>query len=116
MSSNFIVVCALKLYSMVATLSLSGRSLGNCDTVIRAMQSLGIYGDVTRNTTVEPDGSTEQGCRILIANKNATESVHSLWTKLKDLHAVQCAHVRICTEKDGCVYDVLAPSKCPSSP
>ncbi len=99
---------------MVATLSFSGKSL-RCEAVIDAMTKSGIYGDVSTNVTINPDGSTETGCRVLVANKNAEERSRQLWMALRDDGSVQCAHIKIESMKSGCTHDVFAPSRCPTA-
>lgn len=101
---------------MVAVLSVSGQTLEKCESVLYAMRKLGIYGDITHNKSVDPEGNIENGCRILIANKDSDASVQTLWRELKELHTLQCAHVSIERHMQGCIFDVFAPSKCPSAP
>lgn len=100
---------------MVAFLSISGPGLRNCDSVILAMKDLGIYGDITSNISVDPDGNVEPGCRVLIANKNFKEASTKLWERLKTECNLQCAHVRYHVSKEGCIFDVNGTSRCPSA-
>ena len=97
----------------MTTLSLSGRDLGDCGVVVRAMQELGLSGDVTRNVSLV-DGMLEPGCRALVTGH--LENTKSLWEDLrtKGLN-LQCAHVVRHDLKSGCVYDVFAESRCPGS-
>lgn len=99
---------------MVAILSVSGESLGRCDTVVRAMRELGLTGDVTKNMSIGPTGEVERGCRVVVAN-DTRASAELLWNKLQREHGLTCAHVTGFDLVYGCVFDAFAPSRCPSS-
>ena len=96
-------------------MSISGRNLGKCNVVIHAMRELGVYGDVSRNVSVDPDGNIEPGCRILIANKNNEDATTKLWDRLRHDCSLQCAHVRFHVVKEGCIFDVMGPTRCPTA-
>ena len=101
---------------MVATVSLSGATLGDkCEAVITAMRTLGICGDVTANVSVDPGGNLEPGCRVLIASKPNDRHVRRLWEHLRERTLLNCAHVRVEECKSGCYYDVYGASRCPSA-
>ena len=102
---------------MVVWLSVSGKAVDpNCDVVVTAMQELGILGDITRNTTVSYEGQTENGCRVLILGGDARSNAHSLWKKLHDkVPSLCCAHLNVEHRESGCVFDVFAPSRCPTA-
>ena len=101
----------------MAWLSISGTAVdSDCDVVVRAMQTLGIHGDVTRNTTVSYGGRTEQGCRVLVLGSDARGNARRLWTLIsEELPSLGCAHLNVEHRESGCVFDVFAPSKCPTS-
>ena len=101
---------------MVAILSVSGHGLGNCNTVLSTMKKLGIFGDVTTNLSIDPDGNVEPGCRVLIANKNCEIVARRMWETLERDYHLGCAHLKCYESKEGCIYDVFAPTKCPSAP
>ena len=97
---------------MVATLSVSGPTLGDCAGVVRAMRALGIAGDMTRNESVL-DGGQEPGCRVRVASQPSKEQARRLWVALRGQHALTCAHVLVGdAPTSGCVLDVFRPSLC----
>jgi hypothetical protein len=97
---------------MVAVLSLSGKNLGECDTIISLMQKLKICGDVTRNISVDEEGTLETGCRVLLTDASKAQTV---WNIVREQNNLTCAHIMEYNIKYGCVLDVFATSKCPSS-
>ena len=97
---------------MVAVLSVSG-DLGNCESVIVAMRTVGIVGDVTRNTSVDSMGRIESGCRVLIANGDAKTKAQVLWENLHKANNLVCAQMTHFDLSYGCVFDVFGPSRCP---
>ncbi len=99
---------------MVAILSISAPNLDNCESVIVAMRKLGIYGDVTTNKSVDPNGNIEHGCRVLVAN-DIGQTSHRLWDEIKKNNpSLECAHILGYDVKYGCIFDVFRPSLCPS--
>ena len=104
----------MKKFRMVATLSVSGPQLHvDCSNVVRAMQSLGIAGDVTPNLTLV-DGRQEPGCRVVIASRPSKEHADRLWERLRPECDLTCAHLSVRDDvMEGCVLDVLRPSRCP---
>lgn len=99
---------------MVAILSVSGGMLDSqCQNVVMAMKVLNIVGDVTPNVSVY-NQFIENGCRILIAGKTAEEDTKKLWYHIRDVQQLSCAHAEFSKYESGCVFDVFAPSKCPS--
>lgn len=104
----------MKKLRMVATLSVSGPQLHvDCSNVMRAMKSLGIAGDVTPNRTLV-DGDEEPGCRVVIASRPSKEHAARLWERLRTECELTCAHLSVRDDvSEGCVLDVLRPSRCP---
>ena len=97
---------------MPVTLSLSGTRLAShCDEVVSTMLALGINGDVTRNVSVV-DGAVENGCRVLVASKDAKGDAKRLWDAVSTRARLQCAHVSGEERFSGCVLDVYRPSLC----
>lgn len=99
---------------MVGTLSVSGQKIAeDCSNVISAMSALGIAGDVTPNLTLV-DGSRERGCRVVIATRPSKEHAGRLWERLRTECELTCAHLSVRDDvSEGCVLDVLRPSRCP---
>ena len=97
---------------MVAWLSVSSDALSeNCSEVISAMRTLKLVGDVTPNKTLNPDGSVEAGCRVLIAGRDGSKGAQALWGLLRaHVSGLQCAHVLVEHREAGCVFDVFATS------
>ena len=111
-SSRVAIPCPCDMSMGVGTLSVSGDRL-RCDEVAKLLQTMGICGDVSPNTTVL-DGHVEPGCRIRIVSAPVPENTRLVWDSLKTRFGLQCAHVRLSAEdKSGCVYDVYRPSACP---
>lgn len=99
---------------MVAVLSISGGSLDpQCKAVVTAMKELNLCGDVTPNYSIYSQ-MVEYGCRVLVVGKNEESDVKRLWYHLRNVNSLSCAHVKIKTHTSGCVFDVFAPSNCPS--
>ena len=99
---------------MVAILSVSGGDIGkDCQDIIRLMKECALVGDVTANTTVNKDGSTEHGCRILLAGKEPLKNATRLFNRLQTNLNVTCAHLHTHEFTDGCILDAIAPSHCP---
>lgn len=102
------------LTRMVAVLSISGGSLDpHCKAVVNVMKELNVCGDVTPNHSIY-NQMAEYGCRVAVVGKNEETDVKRLWYHLRNVHSLDCAHVEMKTHKSGCVFDVFAPSKCPS--
>jgi len=76
------------------------------------MRTLSMAGDITRNQTLLPDGSLEQGCRVVLSDASK-ENARRFWSHAGRLPGVTCAHVSIYQSAQGCVYDIFAPSNCP---
>ena len=96
-------------------MSISSKTLGKCDAVVYAMRELGLYGDVTKNVSIDPEGNIEPGCRVLIANKNNEDATKKLWDRIRNDCSLECAHVRFHVAKEGCIFDVMGPTRCPTA-
>ena len=99
---------------MVAILSVSGGSIDpHCKVVVTAMKELNLCGDVTPNCSIYRQ-LVEYGCRVMVVGKNEESDVKRLWNHLLHENSLSCAHVEIKSHTSGCIFDVFAPSKCPS--
>ena len=87
--------------------SLSGSSLGDCQTVLEFMRASGIAGNVTRNKSINFSGEIESGCRMFALDSNV-DKIRQLFDSLQSRHAeLECAHVRaIHDEVEGCIYNI----------
>ena len=97
---------------MPAWLSVSSPSMKSCDAVVKAMAEHRIAGDVTPNTSVSSDGSTERGCRVLVSGEG---DVVRLFRAVQRAHRdVVCGSVLIRPKiTEGCVLDIMdAVSAC----
>ena len=101
---------------MSAIVSLSGHSLQDCGPVVQAMRRLGIYGDVTSNTSIDPMGNVEPGCRVTIGGATVRDDAKRLWHEIRSITPLTCAHVQVSDVSAGCVFDVFRPTACPHVP
>lgn len=97
---------------MVVVLSLSGKTLGDCSSVLEAMKKLKVVGDITQNKSIDPGGNVEPGCRVMIAGDMGANTKH-LWEDVKRTHGLGCAHMFAYDVTYGCVWDTFAKSNCP---
>lgn len=75
------------------------------------MRTMGLYGDVTSNTSVTPYG-TEPGCRVLIYRTDI-DSVQTFFNQVQKVHGdVGCAHVRnVPNIVEGCIWNAVNREK-----
>ena len=97
--------------------SLSSPDLGHdCGQVVALLRAMGVAGDVTPNRTLQRDGQEEAGCRVVLPDESE-EQARAFWSRARALPGVRCAHVALGTRaRTGCVFDVLAPTRCPGAP
>ena len=102
---------------MSAILSLSSPHFtSDCSQVVDLLRRHRIMGDVTPNRTLLDEGQEEVGCRVVLANATQ-DHARDVWETARRLPGVRCAHVALGTRaRTGCVFDVLAPTRCPGLP
>lgn len=97
-------------------LSISRQGL-NCSDVAEYMKNLQIPCSVTPNVTVRchtlEDNTTkcevEQGCSVIFNERPY------VWNNLKSKFDLNCAHLHAHSNYEGCIYDYVRSSDCPSS-
>ena len=99
-------------FTTTTTVSVSSKKPMDCVKMAKFLGAQGFYTSVAVNTSAEPD--IEYGCR-LTQSMTEKKEVESLWTTLKDEYDLECAHIRIGDQFDGCILDFLRPSLCPSN-
>ena len=98
-------------------LSVSGKNMKNCETVIKTLQKMSVNCDVTENTTIicnDVECWKEKGCRILIHNV-LKHDIKKIWNKLKIEHKFECAYYKLNGGTEGCIYDYMSNTQCPGS-
>jgi len=98
-------------FTTTTTLSVSSKKPMDCVKMAKFLGAQGFYTSVAVNTSAEPD--IEYGCR-LTQSMTEKKEMESLWTILKDEYDLECAHVRIGDQFDGCILDFLRPTLCPN--
>ena len=99
--------------TMIGVMSASGPDL-KCKDLADAMLRLGINGFVTQNVTLL-DGHLETGCQAHVVSQPVKANVKRLWESCAVTCDLTCAHVEIRHHEAGCIFDVLAESRCPSA-
>ena len=88
----------------------------NCNEVVKLLRAMGASGDVTVNRTVLSGGQEEVGCRVVLSDYSE-DHARAFWARARALPGVQCAHAALGQRaRSGCVFDVLAPTRCPGAP
>ena len=95
---------------MTAVLSVSRKGL-DCDAITRALSKCGIDADGVRNITMR-DGRREDGCRVTMGVQSK-ETIAKAWTAIRRPFGLNCAHINVSANYQGCIYDFLRPSSCP---
>ena len=100
---------------MSAILSLSSPHFtSDCSQVVDLLRRHRIMGDVTPNRTLLDEGQEEVGCRVVLANATQ-DHARDVWETARRLPGVRCAHLSLQHARAGCVFDVLAPTRCPGA-
>lgn len=93
----------------------SPRLARDCSEVVALLRAMGAAGDVTANRTVLADGTEEVGCRVVLSDTSDAHA-RAFWSRARALPGVRCAHVALGQQaRSGCVFDVLAPTRCPGA-
>lgn len=102
-------------FEMTTIMSFSSPSL-DCTSIVRALITNGLSGDVTTNTSATDAGTLEVGCRAIICSSDMA-SLRKVFDTVRQSHSdVECAHVRRLSEPlEGCIWNVMCcdDSKCP---
>ena len=98
-------------FTTTTTLSVSSKKPMDCVKMAKFLGTKGIYTSVAVNTSAEPD--IEYGCR-LTQSMTEKKELETLWTTIKDEYDLECAHVKVGDQFDGCILDFLRPTLCPA--
>ncbi len=99
-------------------LSISKKGLKFRKVVDFLHEELNLPCSVTENCSIlssSDDDSTyiEDGCQIIF-QEDEKHTVESIWEELQQKFSLKCAHLVGRVHFNGCVYDYLRPSDCPS--
>ena len=98
-------------FTVSSSLAISRTEPLDCEKVAEFLGKAGIITDVTSNISIQRNGK-EYGCR-LVQSLTSKGDIEHIWTKLRDKYNLQCAHLTIGNQYDGCILNYLTPSKCP---
>ena len=98
-------------------MSVSAEKL-DCNDIIRYLQHYQIMASVTENKSIickDNVCKVENGCKIIFNKIDKFNLKHIVWKPIKKLNKLECAHIYVPGEFNGCIYDYLEPTKCPNN-
>jgi len=102
---------------MTSILSISSKKIKDCINVAETMRQCGINCSITQNNTIigKDDFTIENGCRITLSGVNHKYIEKYVWDPLKVEYDLNCAHYKIDGVYNGCIYNFIRESSCPSN-
>ena len=105
----------------LSSLSISSKTLNNCDGVANLLALVGIECKILNTKCVVRDKRSgqpyiEPGCDILICENNITKTtVKNIWDPLRKNFGITCGYLNITGAEGycGCIWDYLRKSNCP---
>jgi len=85
-----------------------------CNDVIESLKKCKINASVTNNKSIICNTKKcwiEDGCRI-IASDMEVSKIKNLWNYLKFEHKLNCCHIKVERDYQGCIKDFLRESEC----
>ena len=93
--------------------SVSGRNL-NCKDIVKDLIKCNISSSVTENITTVCNSQKcwiEQGCRIITSDMD-TNKIKNIWGYLNFKYKLNCCHLKIENDYQGCIKDFIRKSEC----
>ena len=94
---------------LTSTLSVSQKEKLDCHDIAIKMSKAGIITSITENISTQPE--IEYGCR-LTQSVSSKKDIINIWKILKNNYNFNCAHLKIDSGFDGCIYDFIRDSDC----
>ncbi len=93
--------------------SISNKNL-NCMDVVKTLMKCNINASVTENVTTICNAKKcwlEKGCKITTSNMERNQ-IKNLWNYIKFKHGLNCCHLKIEQDFQGCIKDYIQDSNC----
>ena len=93
--------------------SISKKNL-NCKDIVKDLIKCKINSSVTENTTIICNSQKcwlEQGCRIITSDME-TNKIKNMWNYLKFKYKLNCCHLKIENDYQGCIKNYIRDSDC----
>lgn len=86
----------------------------DCHYIAKKLAQIGVYGDISTNTTFQGNENFENGCR-LTSTVSSKKEIRKIWEVIKSSSTgVKCGHLTV-GQFEGCTQNYPWTDNCPGS-